>query len=179
MTDPPIPDHPLSVADDLHSIAQRLDVVAADVWASLDRGDLADLLAVLDATMNLINGAASEVARLLASLMEADEEEIGIWHVTRKEGGRFQWDGQRARSAVRAAIRRRIACDPETGEVVEPIADAVDEALDLAFACTSTGPKAPMLVTGMEALRLFANDYREWESTGTFKVTVAPKQVAR
>jgi hypothetical protein len=168
----PVPIH--EAIDAAVSAVADLDYSAARMLADepADRLTLAEWLRSLDYARMTLNGIASEVARLLADLMEHDREQIGSLLVTRSRNRRETWDGDAARSAALIAIRNRLALDMETGELVPQRARVVEEAVTLAYSVTSTAPKAKLLATGLRSLGLRADDYRQVTEDGPYRVEV-------
>lgn len=155
----------------LADVASQADAHgAAGVLEDLDRVQLAETLDMLDRVRAVLNGLASETARLLASLMEQDREEIGRFVVKRSRSTSEQWDAESARRDALVAIRNRLAVNPETGEIVPSLSRVVEEAVRTAYAVTSTAPKAKLLTGGLKALGLRPDDYRSVEPSGPWRI---------
>ena len=167
--------------DQIHVPADLVEVIDS---ASARLGDPSflsqlapeELVALLDQVADVkkvLGDVEGEAKRLIAASMDDDEQRFGDYLVKRSRRRTETWDGSRARSQAKSAIVRRLATDPMTGEVHQPLKRVAEEAVDLSFGLSSTAPKAKLSPVALRGLSLDANDFREYadgELTVSYKV---------
>lgn len=169
------------MAHGLVTALENLQALDADVNGAdaptLTLAEKAELLKQLDAIAVVLNSIAGTVNDDLAATMDADEVEVpGVGYLVResKSSKTWRYDGAREAmfEAARREIARRVATNPATGELDQPIMRAATEAFNEAFDAFSFGadPKASF----RRRLGLDPTLYREERSTGYRVKIVTP-----
>lgn len=159
-----------SLSDYVDALLDLAD--GADVEASAAVTDDASLEVIVDAAARLdvaagtLREASKRLSVAAAERMERDHDRVGNYRLSRGRSSSTKWDAPLARSAVVEAIVRRLAVNPETGEVIQPLRMAVEQAVNMTYSVTSTANSASMTVAGLKALGLDPNRYRSTEDRG-------------
>lgn len=153
--------------DLLRRILSDLETMADPSEGPID--EIARRLDLADQIQMLISELLAGLQMEIAERMEADTQVIaGIGQFTRRAKESSTWRDESSRERMfddaKRAIAQRLARDPQTGEIIQPLAQIAREAFDLIEASFSLGaqPKTAFRKT----LGLQPDEYRIRSSSG-------------